>query len=197
MTGIDKRPVDGGVHLRETGVEGDRVMDERHHGGRDKAGYAYAREDATWWAAELGYDVPPGMFGENLATEGLDVTGAVIGERWRIGHGAAAAVVEVCEPRIPCANFAGHLGEDRWVKRFTAHGAPGAYLRVVTAGAVRAGDPVEVVDRPSHGVSVGEVFRLGQADPDRLELLLAAQPDLAVALERAVRRRLSRIRPVA
>jgi len=51
-------------------VEGDSILDTAHHGGPDKAAYAYAREDAAWWASELGRDVPPGSFGENLSTSG-------------------------------------------------------------------------------------------------------------------------------
>ena len=47
--------------------------------------YAYAHEDYDWWSAELGRDLEPGSFGENLTLRGVDVTGAVIGERWRIG----------------------------------------------------------------------------------------------------------------
>ncbi|MGZ4638153.1 MAG: MOSC domain-containing protein, partial [Actinomycetes bacterium] len=96
-TAIDKRPVPGRVPIHALGAEGDQQLDTRHHGGVDQALYAYAREDAAWWAAELGYDVPPGRFGENLSTEGLDVTGAAIGERWRIGDDGV--LVQVTSPR--------------------------------------------------------------------------------------------------
>lgn len=190
LTGIDKRPVDQPVLLGCTGVQGDSVQDRRHHGGRDKAAYAYAREDAAWWAEELRRPVPAGWFGENLATRGVDVTGAVIGERWRIGAGTDAALVEVTQPRIPCATFQRHTGEPRWVTRFFGHGAPGAYLRVLREGAVRAGDPIEVVDRPEHGVTVGAVFT-DTVDFDRIRLLLD-QPDLAESLVRELRRRIRR-----
>ena len=154
-TAIDKRPVDGRVAVHRLGLDGDLQVDERHHGGPEKALYAYAREDARWWEHELGRELPPGTFGENLATEGLAITDAVIGERWAVG----STVVQVLWPRIPCRTFAAFWGVPDLIRRFTDHGAPGAYLSVVREGDVGAGDEVTVVDRPAHGVTVGEVFR--------------------------------------
>ncbi|MDP9397499.1 MAG: MOSC domain-containing protein [Actinomycetota bacterium] len=155
LTAIDKRPVPGRVRVHRLGLEGDRQYDTRHHGGPDKAVYAYAREDARWWEQELGRELAPGAFGENLTTEGIDVTGAVIGERWQIGN----VLLQVVWPRIPCRTFAGFWDVRDLVKRFTAHGAPGAYCRVLKEGTVGAGDAIEVVERPGHGVTLGEVFR--------------------------------------
>ena len=193
-TAIDKRPADGRVAVRApgdggVGLAGDQVVDMRHHGGRDQAVYAYAVEDRDWWAAELGRELGPGSFGQNLDVEGLDVTGAVIGERWQVG--ADGLVLEVTSPRVPCTTFQGFMDEPQWVKRFTDHGAPGAYLRVVVEGTVGAGDEVTVLDRPAHGVTIGDVFRLRQTDASRLASLLDQQPDLATALEHAVRRDLT------
>jgi MOSC domain-containing protein YiiM len=169
-TAIDKRPVDGRVRVGRLGVEGDQQYDTRHHGGPEQALYAYAREDAAWWAAELGYDVTPGRFGENLSTEGVDVTGAVIGERWRVGDDGV--LLEVSCPRIPCRTFQGWIDEPTWVRRFTERGAPGAYLRVVGEGTVAGGDEVEVVHRPEHGVTIGDVFVIRKAPADGLERML-------------------------
>lgn len=188
-TAIDKRPVDGRVAVHPLGVQGDLQIDTRDHGGPDKAVYAYAREDLDWWAGELGRDLSDGCFGENLTTRGLDVTHAVIGQRWEIGNDGL--VVEVTMPRIPCRTFQGFIREPRWVKRFFAHGAPGTYLRVVSEGMVGAGDEVRVTHHPGHGVTIGEVFDLTQADSGRLELLLAAHPDIAEDLASAVRRTLA------
>lgn len=172
-SGIDKRPVTGRVWADAEGLAGDLIANRRVHGGVDKAVYAYAREDAAWWAAELDRDLPCGRFGENLSTRCVDVTGAVIGERWRIG----AALVEVSRPRIPCSVFAGFWDVPRLVKRFTAHGAPGAYLRVLHPGEIGAGDVVEIVHRPAHGLTIGQTFRALTTAPDLLPLLLSA-PEL-------------------
>ncbi|GAA0271618.1 MOSC domain-containing protein [Cryptosporangium japonicum] len=154
-TGIDKRPHPGRVRAVGVGLESDVIVDTRNHGGYDQAVYAYASEDADWWERELGKELWPGAFGENLTTRGVDCTGAVIGERWRVG----STVLEVSRPRIPCRTFAGFWDVPNLVKRFTKEGRPGAYLRIIEEGDLGAGDDVEMVHRPGHGVTIGEVFR--------------------------------------
>ncbi|MET9295127.1 MOSC domain-containing protein [Streptomyces sp. NPDC003077] len=190
-TAIDKRPVTGPVAVAapgpkgigRSGVAGDTVGNPRHHGGDDQAVYAYAREDLDDWERELGRELPNGCFGENLTTRGLDVSGARIGERWRIG---ARAILEVTSPRIPCQTFQGRLGEPRWVKRFTEAGVPGAYLRVIEPGEIQAGDAIEVVHRPAHEVDIALAFRASTTERSLLPRVLAAgdalHPEL---LERA------------
>ena len=154
-TAIDKRPVAGPVEVHRLGVSGDTQCDKAHHGREGKAVYAYAQEDADWWAAELERDLPPGRFGENLRTRGLDVTNALLGERWRIG----TTLLEVTCPRTPCLSFQGFWGVPRLIKRFIAYGAPGAYLRVLEEGQLRAGDRIEVDFRPDHDVTLGLALR--------------------------------------
>lgn len=171
LTAIDKRPVGFAVQAGPLGLVADLVKDYRHHGGIEQAVYVYADEDAAWWAGELGREIPAGLFGENLRSSGVDVSGAEIGQRWRIGEGGL--VVEVTSPRVPCATFARRLDEPHWVKRFTEHGAPGAYLAVVEPGPVAAGDAVEVVLRPGHGVSIADVFL--SPDPQPFQRLLDAE----------------------
>ena len=179
VTGIHKRPVDAAV-LRApgpkhgglgSGVEGDFLGDTRHHGGDTQAVYAFAREELDWWAAQLGRELPSGGFGENLTTLGLDVDGALIGERWAVGD---TVVLEVCGPRIPCATFAARMGERGWVKRFSTVGRTGAYLSVVTGGTVRPGDPIAVVSRPDHEVTVPDTFRAFMGDVEAAHRVLAA-----------------------
>ncbi|HEU5271337.1 MAG TPA: MOSC domain-containing protein [Jatrophihabitans sp.] len=187
-TGIDKRPASGPVGVRRLGVLGDTICDTVNHGGEDQAVYAYAIEDADWWqqelAGELHFTLRPGSFGENLTTRGLDVTGAVIGERWRIG----STILQVSVPRIPCSTFAAFWGVDRLVKRFTAAGRPGAYLRVLTEGQLSAGDPITVLDRPSHGLTIAQTFRALTGEHSLAPLLLAAPELPAEAREWAQRR---------
>lgn len=190
-TAIDKRPIEGPVHVAALGVAGDTQVDTRHHGGVDQAVYAYAREDSTWWAEQLGRDVPPGIFGENFATEGIDVTGAVIGARWQVGAPGVGPILRVRTPRVPCSTFQAWLDEPQWVKRFTEHGAPGAYFSVETEGVVAAGDSILVLDSPEHGVTIGEVFDGRRGDVARLRLLLDEgvdlDPKLSAELEKTVR----------
>lgn len=156
-TAIDKRPRTGRVAVTSLGLDGDEQADRRHHGGVDQALYAYAEEDATSWAAELGRELPPGRFGENLRVAGLDVSGALVGERWALG---SQVEVVVTAPRIPCGTLAGFWDVPDIVERFLAAGRLGAYLRVQRGGTVAAGDPVVVRSRPSHDVTVAEVARI-------------------------------------
>ncbi|KHL12066.1 MOSC domain-containing protein YiiM [Mumia flava] len=169
-TAIDKRPITGSVRAHALGLDGDQIADAKHHGGVDQAVYAYAAEDLEEWGRILGRELRPGEFGENLTTRGLDVNGALIGERWRVGE----ATFEVCSVRIPCATFAGFLEEDKWVRRFTEHGVPGAYLRVFEAGEISAGQEIEVVERPDHDVTVALMFRALTTDRTLLPRLLDA-----------------------
>jgi MOSC domain-containing protein YiiM len=168
---INKRPVASEVALGLLGFDGDEVADKVDHGGYDQAVYVYAREDLDWWVERLGYELPNGAFGENLTTAGLDVTCALIGETWRVG----TAVVQVTSPRIPCVTFQSWLGEEHWVKRFAAAGRPGAYVRVLTAGAVRAGDDAEVLSRPVTEVTVAESMLAFYGDQSIMRRLLEVE----------------------
>ncbi|MGX5655997.1 MOSC domain-containing protein [Geodermatophilus nigrescens] len=188
-SGIDKRPREGRVAVYELGLDGDVQVNRKYHGGEGQAVYAFAQEDADVWAAELGRDLPPGRFGENLRTAGIDLTAAEVGEHWRIG----TALVEVTAPRIPCANFARFWDVPDLVKRFTARGATGAYLRVLETGDVGAGDEVTVVSRPGHGVTTGLAFlalttqryRVAQLEPALASFPVKDRPKLAERIARA------------
>jgi len=179
LTGIDKQPVEGPVRVSApgpkgvggSGLAGDAVCDLRHHGGDDQAVYAFAREDLDAWERELGRTLASGAFGENLTTTGLDVSGARIGERWRIG---SEVVLEGRAGRIPCLTFQGHLGERRWVRRFTEKAATGAYLRVIVPGEIRAGDAVEIVHLPDHEVTARMQFQAVTTHRELLPRTLAA-----------------------
>jgi MOSC domain-containing protein YiiM len=174
---IGKAPVAGRVRVAGVNVEGDDQADRSVHGGPDKAVYAYAAVDAAWWAAERGRELGPGAFGENLTVEGVDVTGAVIGERWRIG----TVELEVCQPRFPCFKLGLRFGDARMLKRFTHAARPGAYLRIVAEGELATGDAIEVRDRPDHGITIALVSRAVLTDRGLLAQAAAA-PELAEQL---------------
>ena len=173
-TAIWKDPVAGRVGVRGTSVDGDQQGNPEAHGGTDKALYAYAAEDYEWWAAQLGRELAPGTFGDNLTVRGVDVSGAVVGERWRVG----GTLLEVSSPRTPCYKLGHRMGDQRFVRRFAAALRPGAYLRILTEGEVAAGDQVEVVHRPAHGLTVAEVSRIYHDDHAGAARLLQA-PQLA------------------
>lgn len=170
LTSIDKRAVPGPVPVGPLGLRGDSQQDHVHHGGQEFAVYLYAEQDAAAWAAELGREVPAGLFGENLRTTGLAVSDLVIGTKLSVGSGGLA--LQVTAPRNPCATFARRMGEPHWVRRFTERRAPGAYARVLVPGPVAAGDPVAVLEVPAHGVTVADV--MAPARPGCAAALLAA-----------------------
>jgi len=172
--------------VSELGVAGDQVSDTRHHGGADQAVYAYAREDLDFWAAQLGQEIRDGQFGENITTEGINLTLASVGTRLRVGD----VVLEVAGVRTPCNDFKGWMGlsgfdNTAWVKRFTAELRPGPYLRVLATGTIAAGDAIEVVHEPTHGVTVRDLFIALNLDRTRLPELLAID-GLAERLRRKV-----------
>ncbi|MFW0788132.1 MOSC domain-containing protein [Gordonia sp. CPCC 205333] len=157
VTAIDKEPVDGPIRIGPYGAYADVQADRKHHGGLEKALYAYAQEDADFWAAELGREIPPGFFGENLRTVGIEVNAARVGERWQIGE---RVVVEVTSPRIPCKTFARWMDDEgAWIKKFADARRPGPYLRVVKRGEIKAGDEITVLSTPDDMPAVRDVGR--------------------------------------
>lgn len=173
-TGIFKQPVAGSVAVGGVNLAGDDQADRSVHGGPDRAVYAYASEDYAWWNRELDRDVPPGTFGENLTTQGVDVHAALIGERWRIG----SVVLQVTTPRFPCYKLAMKMDDPTFVKRFSAALRLGSYMSIVTEGTLERGDAIEVVHRPSHAMTIAEMSKIYLFERQRLrELLVPDIPD--------------------
>jgi MOSC domain-containing protein YiiM len=177
MSGIVKTPVEGPVRVEGVNLVGDDQADRRVHGGPDKAVYAYAREDSDWWAEQLGREIVDGMFGENLTTEGIDVSGALVGERWRVG----SVELEVCQPRLPCSKLGLRFGDLKMVKLFGQASRPGAYLRIIGEGELQVGDEVTVLSRPDHDVTVALVADAILVD-ESLVAKAASAPQLAESL---------------
>ncbi len=153
---IWKTPVAGRVAARGVNLAGDDQADRRAHGGPDKAVYAYAVEDLRWWERQLGRPLQHGELGENLTTEGIDVNGARVGERWEVG----TTVLEVSEPRVPCWRLGVRMNDKLFPRRFTEALRPGAYLRILAEGDVGAGDEVRVIERPDHDLTIRDILRI-------------------------------------
>lgn len=194
-TAIAKAPVDS-AEVRDpgpkhgglgSGVVGDEIGNPKHHGGSLQAVYAYSREDQLWWAEQIGRPIVAGDFGENLTTLGVDTTHALVGETWRIGE----VVLRVEVPRMPCRTFATHMGEPRWVRRFSEAGRTGAYLSVVTPGVLTVGTPIEV-ERPEHDIDLLVLFRAITGDLDAARRVVASgvtHPDVERGLVETLERR--------
>lgn len=155
-TGIMKLPVDGALRLSALGFEGDGVGDLKHHGGPDKAVCVYGVEQAAYWARELGRDLGPAPFGENLSVTGMSEAEVCIGDTFRLG----SATVQASQPRQPCKTLAARHGIADFVKRVVDSGRTGFYLRVLVEGEVRAGDALELAERDPLGVSVDFANRI-------------------------------------
>ena len=167
--------------MRHDNLDGDRQADLTVHGGPDKAVYAYAIEETRIWEEELGRELGAGAFGENLTTEGVDVSGAVIGERWRVG----TTLLEVVQPRFPCFKLGVRMDDPGFVRTFAHASRPGAYLRILEEGELGAGDAVSIEGRPDHGVTSRLVYDAVLVDEDLIPRALQA-PELIPSLVEAL-----------
>lgn len=154
LTGIYKRPVDGPVEVDAQGLHDDAVIDRRHHGGVDQAIYVYFADDYHWWATELDRTIEPGTFGENLTIAGVEGRNVAVGDRFTIGP----VVLEVTSHRTPCTVFAARMGDPKFLRRFHRAGRPGAYCRVIAAGAVEAGADITVTPFAGERITVSELM---------------------------------------
>lgn len=171
-TGICKRPVPGPVTVSELGMDGDAIVDTKHHGGHDQAVYVYSTEDYDWWASQGDRDFPPGLFGENLTISGLPGN-LSIGDRLLIGD----VLLEVTSARIPCDTFAARMGDSGFGMAFRKAERPGFYCRVLNPGTVAANDAVTLIESGDSGVTVLDLFRFGftkSGDERTLQRLLNA-----------------------
>jgi MOSC domain-containing protein YiiM len=173
---IWKQPVAGRRLLRGVNVDGDDQADRRVHGGPTKAVYAYATEDYARWGTTLAVDLEPATFGENLTVSGIDLAECPVGERWQVG----SAVLRVTEPRIPCFKLGMRMGDAGFVHQFADAARPGTYLAIESEGEVGAGDPIELLSRPDHDVTIGTVERAYHGRRD-LRARLVDLPDLSLS----------------
>ncbi len=170
-TGIFKDAIRGRVAVRRLNLNGDKQADLSVHGGLDKAVYLYPAEHYVYWQEEYpGMQLPWGMFGENLTTEGMLEDEVSIGDQFRVG----SVELMVTQPRLPCYKLGIRFGREDIIKRFMAAGRPGFYLRVLQEGEVGAGDTIERISRDDGEVTVSDVFRLIGKDRDDTETLRRA-----------------------
>lgn len=155
LTGIYKEPQTAPVHVGSLGLAGDAICDTENHGGLDQAVYVYGMPDYDWWSRELGRELLPGTFGENLTVSGLESAAFHIGDRLRVG----AVLLEITYPRIPCVTLAARMGDPTFVKRFRYAERPGLYCCVLVEGDVRVGDPVSVELTQWENETAIEMFR--------------------------------------
>jgi MOSC domain-containing protein YiiM len=186
---IAKRPVPGeSVWLDWQNLSGDQQGDRRVHGGVDKAVYCYSSDHFAAWAAELGREVGPAAFGENLTIAGATEASVCIGDVWRWGD----AVVQVAQPRFPCFKVAMHTRVEDMEARFAASGRSGWYLRVLRPGEVPTHGDITLEQRDPAGLSVLDAhWAFSSDDPAGIACIqpLLAVDALADSWKRMLRRR--------
>jgi len=154
-TGIYKIPTRGPVHVTPLGLQADFVCDQKHHGGPDQAVYVYGEPDYAWWSQELGRELSPGTFGENLTISGLESAAFSIGDRLIF----ETVILEVSAPRIPCSTLAARMGDPGFVKYYRRAERPGLYCRVIQPGPIRVGEDLRLEKYLGDGLSVLQLFR--------------------------------------
>ncbi|CAG1013505.1 Protein YiiM [Anaerolineales bacterium] len=154
-TGIYKLPAAGAIEIKRMGIEGDAICDTKHHGGLDQAIYVYGGADYEWWSKELGRELSPGTFGENLTIGDLTSADFNVGDFLYIGD----VTLQVTAPRIPCGTFATRMGDSQWVKKFRRAERPGLYCRVLKEGFVNVGDMVRVEKSTGKTLSISRMYR--------------------------------------
>ncbi len=176
-SGIFKTPVDRPVEVTSLGLKDDIIVDHKHHGGPDQAVYVYGGTDYAWWSKELGRDLAPGTFGDNLTISDLESAPCSIGDCLSIG----AVVLQITAPRIPCGTLAARMGDPDFIERFRQAGRPGLYCRVLQEGVVRAGLPVTIEGYQGETVTIREMFR-DYYEPHDSEVVIRRQLAAPIAI---------------
>jgi MOSC domain-containing protein YiiM len=154
-SGIFKIPTSEPVWISGLGLQNDVIISKKHHGGPDQAVYVYGAADYTWWSQELGKDILPGTFGDNLTISDLESAQFNIGDYLHVG----AVGLQITAPRIPCSTFAARMEDPYWVKKFRHAERPGLYCRVLREGFIQAGDSVSRESYSGETLSVLQMFR--------------------------------------
>lgn len=190
-TGIFKEPVNHPVAIKSLGIESDVVWDKKNHGGPDQALYVYGAADYAWWSQQLGVELAPGTFGDNLTISDLESAQFNVGDYLHIGD----VTLQVTAPRIPCKTFATRMGDSQWVKKFRHAERPGVYVRVIREGTLQTGDQVRVENYTGETISVVEMFREYYNNHKSEELLLRhLNAPIAIRAQRDLQKELQNLR---
>lgn len=186
-TGIYKYPVDGPIILETEDVKNDNVIDRKHHGGADKACYAYSADHYSYWQKlypEI--DFHYGIFGENLTIDGLNEAGIFIGDVYQIGE----TRVQVTQPRQPCFKLGVRFGTQKIIRQFVDSGFSGVYFRILKQGKVKAGDEITRIQK-QNAVSIQKVFELLYTDELQKDFIRKAidDPNLAESCRKDLMKR--------
>jgi MOSC domain-containing protein YiiM len=189
-TGIFKIPTEESIKVTKLGLENDAIVSKRHHGGADQAVYVYGMADYEWWSKELGKEIAPGTFGDNLTIGGLESAQFNIGDYLTIGE----VILQLTAPRIPCSTFAARMDDPLWVKKFRHAERPGLYCRVIKEGFVRKGEAVSVEKYTGATISILEMYRnYYEKDKSEATLRRHLKAPIAIRAHKDIERDLQRL----
>jgi len=188
QSAIIKTPIETPIYVSLIGLEGDAQVDHQNHGGPDRAVNAYPVEHYAFWRQDPALkEMTGGAFGENLTTEGLLEDTVCIGDLYRIGE----VILEVSQPRGPCFKLNRRWHSDDLMERAVQSGRVGWYFRVRQPGKLRAGDPIELVDRRYSRWTIARVWGLTMTPSDKDALFeLVSLPVLSESWRSSVRRKI-------
>lgn len=168
VSGIHKSPVCEIVWVGRTSIEGDGQGSLAFHGGPDRSVLMFGHSRYALYASLLGIELPPCAFGENLTVTDLTEDAVCLGDVYRVGD----VLLEVSQPRLPCATLARRLDCPAVVQTIIDHRSGGWYLRTLEEGALVVGDTVDLVERKHPEWSVARAFEvfLGKSPEDKAAL---------------------------
>jgi MOSC domain-containing protein YiiM len=132
--GIPKSKIEEGLLVEEFGLSGDA------HGGPWHRQVSLLAMESIQKMKDLGLNVHPGSFAENITTEGIVLPELPIGTRLRLGPEALVEVTQIgkeCHDRCAIYRLAGDCVMPR----------EGIFVRILKGGSVKAGDDIEILDR--------------------------------------------------
>jgi MOSC domain-containing protein YiiM len=189
-TGIYKIPTPGPVEITTLGIQEDFIGSPKDHGGPDQAIYVYGQADYDWWSKELGKEVGPGTFGDNLTITELESARFRVGDRFHIG----SVILEVTAPRIPCATLAARMGDPQFVRKYRQAERPGLYCRVIQEGNLQTGNEVRLEPCTSETILAIELFRdYYQTDKDETTLRRFLNASIAIRARKDVEADLQKV----
>ncbi len=136
--GVRKDNIGKGVLKTEYGLIGDAHADSGWH----RQVSLLARESIDKMR-EMGYDVGPGDFAENITCEGIELLSLPIGTRLTLGDNVVLEISQIGkECHLGCAIFK-QTGKCIMPKE-------GVFARVIQGGPVNTGDEVVVRSKPAN-----------------------------------------------
>ncbi|UNL83266.1 MOSC domain-containing protein [Priestia koreensis] len=173
------------IFLSEIGLQGDEQA-YKHHGGVEKALCLYPHEHYAHWQPILSNMVETALFGENITTVGLTEENTHIGDTFSYGE----AIIQVTEPRNPCAKLATKYDVSDLVLQVRDSGYTGFLFRVLKEGMVSPQDKLVLLRPDPHAVSVAlvnDVKFFDKKNKEKLQKVLAVEglaESLRVTLEK-------------